>query len=80
MRFLAFFRAKYFFVQNSRVLRALIGDFWEGFVKKFRNESLPLTSPESPLLTSPLGEETESLSPRPLLGEGARLQTLIFNP
>ena len=36
MCFLAFFRAKYFLFQNSRVLRQLIGDFEKWFVKKFR--------------------------------------------
>ena len=33
MCFSAFFRAKYFFFQNSRVLRALIWDF-ENFLSK----------------------------------------------
>ena len=37
MRFLAFFRAKYFFVQNSRVLTQLIGHFCKPFVKNFRS-------------------------------------------
>ena len=55
MHFLAFFRAKYFFVQNSRVLRQLIGDFWKGFVKNFRNESLPLSPPWEPPPNLPLG-------------------------
>ena len=37
MRFLAFFRAKYFFVQNYRVLTQLIGYFCKPFVKNFRS-------------------------------------------
>ena len=41
MRFSAFFRAKYFFVQNSRVLRALIWGFGKFLSKNF-GEAEPL--------------------------------------
>ena len=45
MNFLAFFRAKYFFVQNSRVLRALIGDFEKFLSKNFgKLEPTPIPS------------------------------------